>query len=327
MKTVACFLSMGLLLAPCSTWGDESVPESAPYKDATQPIEARVADLLSRMTLEEKIAQMSQFHERNLPLDEAGLARQFGTVAPGILGAEFSHTAEQNAAMLHAAQHYLRTKTRLGIPAIACTEALHGLMLPHCTTYPQAIALGATWDTALVHQMGMQVAQEASAVGLCQVLAPVLDLGREPRYGRVEETYGECPTLVSRMGVAFITGYQGDNAQIGLPSDKVYCMTKHFAGYSVPANGINISPSLIGEREMLTLHLIPFEAAVKEAHVMAVMPGYNSVDSVPSHANHWLLTEILQRSNGIFKGMFIPIGRGLTFLPGTASRPIIRKRR
>jgi beta-glucosidase len=117
------------------------------------------------------------------------------------------------------------------------------------------------------------------------------------------------------MGVAFITGFQGDNAQDGLAADKVYCMTKHFAGYSVPANGINISPSLIGDREMLTLHLLPFEAAITEAHVMAVMPSYNSVDSVPSHANHWLLTDILRNAWG-FRGYVYSDWDGIDFLTG-----------
>ena len=315
LAVLALFASTSITSVRAAGDPNAPVPSNTIYKDPSQPVDARVADLLSRMTLDEKVQQMGEFPEESLPADDVGLAKKFGSVSPGVLVVNFSASAEANAEMFRAAQQYLRQKTRLGIPAITCCEALHGLMLQPATIYPQAIALGSTWDTPLVKEMGTQIAQEASAVGLCQVLSPVLDLGREPRYGRIEETYGECPTLVSRMGVAFITGMQGDDARQGLAADKVYCMTKHFAGYSVPANGINISPSLIGEREMLTLHLLPFEAAITEAHVMAVMPSYNSVDSVPSHASHWLLSEMLRKRWG-FRGYVYSDWDGIDFLTG-----------
>lgn len=271
------------------------IPADAPYKNAALPVDARVKDLLSRMTLEEKVKQLMQNND-------------------GFAYSNVRGTPEGNAGHFAGLQKRLLS-TRLGIPALTGNEALHGLMYHGCTIYPQAIALGSTWNTALVKKMGGEIAAEASACGLTQVLAPVLDLARDPRYGRVEECYGECPTLVSRMGVAYITGLQGDNAQLGLAPDKVYCMTKHFAGYSVPANGINISPALIGEREMRTTHLISFEAAVKEAHVMSVMPGYNSVDGVPSHANPWLLTDVLRKEWG-FQGYVYSDWNGIDFLKG-----------
>ena len=271
------------------------VPADAPYKNAALPIEARVKDLLSRMTLEEKVRQLSQNGE-------------------GFAYANVTGKPEGNAVMLADVQKKLLA-SRLGIPALTGNEALHGLLFQGSTIYPQAIALGASWNTALVKKMAGEIALEASACGITQVLAPVLDLARDPRYGRVEECYGECPTLVSRMGVAYITGLQGENAQEGLAPDKVYCMLKHFAGYSVPANGINIAPSLIGEREMRTHHLVPFEAAVREAHVMSVMPGYNSVDGVPSHANPWLLTDVLRGEWG-FPGYVYSDWNGIDFLIG-----------
>lgn len=259
--------------------GDGSaIPADALYRDVAQPVDTRVADLLSRMTLEEKLEQLIQNGK-------------------GILYADVRTTPEQVALSLSDAQKALR-ESRLGIPAIAACEALHGLMLHGCTVYPQSIALGATWNPALVKRVGAQIAAESAACGLTQVLAPVLDLGRDPRFGRIEECYSECPVLTASMGLAYITGLQGDNAQQGLAPDKVYGMTKHFAGYSVPANGINISPVLVGRHEMLTHHLIPFEAAVREAKVMAVMPSYNAVDGVPSHANRWLLDELLRKEWG-----------------------------
>jgi beta-glucosidase len=275
------------------------IPADAPYKNAALPVDERVKDLLSRMTLQEKVRQLAQNNE-------------------GVAYCNFHASTEQNAATFAGIQKRLLA-SRLGIPALTGNEGLHGLHFHGCTIYPQAIALGSTWNTALVKKMGAEIAAEASVCGVNQVLAPVLDLGRDPRYGRIEECYGECPTLVSRMGVAYITGLQGDNAQLGLAPDKVFAMTKHFAGYSVPANGINIAPALIGEREMRTLHLIPFEAAVKEAHVMSLMPGYNSVDGVPLHANPWLLTDVLRKEWG-FQGYIYSDWGGIDMLGANGHR-------
>jgi beta-glucosidase len=295
-------LSWACILAAQARPGDFAVP---PYKNAALPVSERVKDLLSRMTLGEKIAQMVQGEAAGQP----------ALPAEGFVYADVRGTPEGNATRFRDHQKSLRANTRLGIPALAGNEALHGVLFRGATIYPQAIALGATWNPALVQRMGAEIAQEASACGLTQVLAPVLDLGRDPRYGRIEETYGECPTLVSRMGVAYLKGLQGENAQNGLAPDKVYGMAKHFAGYSVPTNGINIAPALIGERELRTHHLLPFEAAVKEAHLMAVMPGYNSVDAVPSHASPWLLTEVLRKEWG-FQGYVYSDWSGIDFLVG-----------
>ena len=267
-----------------------------PYQDPSRPVADRVTDLLARMTLDEKVAQLTQIGVGGLPAEAGAKDALDKELAhgPGVLCVNFCEPLADNAGKIRTAQHYLRTQSRLGIPALVCCEAIHGVMAPGATTYPQALALGATWDPALVREMGVQIARETAAAGVNQVLSPVLDLGRDPRYGRIEECYGECPTLVSRMGNAYITGMQGANAQAGLAPDKVYCMAKHFAGYSIPANGINIAPVLIGEREMRGLHLVPFEAAIREAGVMGVMPSYNAVDGMPSHASRWLLNDLLR---------------------------------
>lgn len=266
------------------------------YMDASRPAAERAADLLSRMDLDEMLEQMAQ--------NDIGFAY-----------ADIRISAGENAEKFRTMQSGLRARNRLGIPALTGAEALHGLMLKGATIYPQAIALGSTWNIGLVKEMASQTAKEAAAAGITQVLAPVLDLGRDPRYGRIEECFGECPYLVSRMGLAYISGLQGDNAHERLAPDKVYATLKHFAGYSIPANGINISPALIGENELRTHHLIPFEAAVREMHVMSVMPSYNSVDGMPSHASRWLLNDVLRGEWG-FQGYVYSDWGGIHFLTG-----------
>ncbi len=141
-------------------------------------------------------------------------------------------------------------------------------------------------------------------MGLVQALAPMLELARDPRWGRVEESFGECPYLVTRMVVAYIQGMQGDDARRRLGPDKLLCMSKVMAGYCVPQAGINIAPASLGERELRSVYLMPHEAAVKEAHVWSVMPSYNAVDGVPAHANRWLLTKVLREEWG-FPGYVI----------------------
>ena len=295
LLTVVC-----LLASPLSA-------EQPKYLDTRLSIDDRVADLLAGMTLEEKVGQMCQ-------KDISALRTQDGRVTPESLADVFAEQScgtmmclpgyppEEIAVRFKAAQDYLRTQTRLGIPAIPIAECLHGVRARGATVFPQAIALGSTWNPELVQEVGAAIAEEASAIGVAQCLAPVLDLARDPRFGRVEECYGECPTLVSNMGVAFITGAQGPNIwQSGLDPHKIMCTAKHFAGYSVPAGGLASGPASIGQREMRSLHLVPFEAAVRQAGVCAVMPSYNEVDGLPSHANHRLLGDILRGDWG-FRG-------------------------
>ncbi len=263
------------------------------YKDAGAPVDARVEDLLSRMTLEEKVQQLT--------MHGLGAFPHIGEVV-GVCDSPFEGL-ELIANKSKEAKKHAKEKTRLGIPPIQIAECLHGLLAYGATIYPQAIAQGSTWNPELIERMSAQIAEEASSVGVDQALSPLFDLIRDPRYGRNEECYAEDPYLVAEIGKAFVTGMQGkpEQTRTGIPEGKLMCTAKHFAGYSVPAAGINLAPASLGEREMRTLHLYPFEKVVKEANVYSVMPSYNETDGIPAHANHHLLTEILRHEWG-FEG-------------------------
>lgn len=276
------------------------------YKDPNASIDERVEDLLGRMTLEEKIAQMN--------MNGMGEYRQLPHGA-GVVESPFI-SVQEIARMSSETKRYARENTRLGIPPIQIGECLHGQLAMGATIFPQAIAQGSTWNPALVERMASIIALEASASGVDQALSPLFDLAREPRYGRTEECYGEDPYLVARMGVAFVEGMQGKAEYTrvhGIAPGKLMCTAKHFAGYSVPAGGINLAPSSLGEREMRTLHLYPFEKVVKEANVCAVMPSYNEVDGMPAHSNRWLLTDVLRGEWGFGGYVFTDYG-GLSHL-------------
>lgn len=263
------------------------------YKDAGASVDARVEDLLSRMTLEEKVQQLT--------MHGLGAFPHIGEVV-GVCDSPFEGL-ELIANQSKEAKKHAKEKTRLGIPPIQIAECLHGLLAYGATIYPQAIAQGSTWNPELIERMSAQIAEEASSVGVDQALSPLFDLIRDPRYGRNEECYAEDPYLVAEIGKAFVTGMQGkpEETRTRIPEGKLMCTAKHFAGYSVPAAGINLAPASLGEREMRTLHLYPFEKVVKEANVYSVMPSYNETDGIPAHANHHLLTEILRHEWG-FEG-------------------------
>jgi beta-glucosidase len=285
-----------------------------PYRDPKLPVEQRVADLLSRMTLEEKVAQLEGawqnkqfFHDpQELFVDENGkfLPERAAALMKNGLG-EISRPSENRdpRAMVeytNTVQKWLRENTRLGIPVIFHDECLHGHVAPKATSYPQAIALASTWDPSLLHEVFTATAAEARARGVQQCLAPVLDLARDPRWGRTEETYGEDPYLVSRLGVAAITGYQGTGP--GIDKSHVMATAKHFAVHGQPEGGTNVGPANYSERTIREYWLKPFEAAVKEAHVATVMPSYNEIDGIPSHSNKHLLQDILRQEWG-FQGL------------------------
>jgi beta-glucosidase len=202
---------------------------------------------------------------------------------------------------VNAVQKWLVENTRLGIPAMFHEEALHGLVAPGGTHFPVPIGLGSTWDPPLVERLMSVAALEGRARGTQHVLSPVVDLGRDPRWGRIEETYGEDPYLVTQMGLAAVRGYQG--TALPLAADKVFATLKHFAGHGSHEGGINTAPVLVPERLLRGELLVPFEAAVK-AGAHTVMPSYNEVDGVPAHANRWLLTDLLRREWG-FTGLVV----------------------
>lgn len=282
-RTIISLLAVSLMLSV----------SAQTYKNADAPVDARIEDLLSRMTLEEKVQQLTMHGLGAFPhISEA----------VGVCDSPFEGL-ELIANQSKAAKKHAKENTRLGIPPIQIAECLHGLLAYGATIYPQAIAQGSTWNPELIERMSAQIAEEASSVGVDQALSPLFDLIRDPRYGRNEECYAEDPYLVAEIGKAFVTGMQGkpEQTRTGIPEGKLMCTAKHFAGYSVPAAGINLAPASLGEREMRTLHLYPFEKVVKEANVYSVMPSYNETDGIPAHANHHLLTDILRDEWG-FEG-------------------------
>lgn len=299
---------------------------TAIYRDPAQSIDARVKDLLRRMTLEEKVAQLQSYWMTNpnafdsqgnfvAGADAKNLFKGAGSVRPAILtpaGAaatdRFLQDPRKAVLRFNSLQKYMLEKTRLGIPVFTFAEALHGYMAAGATSFPQAIALGSTWDTALVERVFTVAAMEARARGIHQVLSPVLDLARDPRWGRFEECYGEDPYLVSRIGMAAIFGLQGRGKTIG--EGHVAVTLKHFAGHGQPEGGRNIAPVNISEREFRSTHLYPFEVAVKLAHAHSIMASYNEWDGVPNHANHHLLTDILRTEWG-FNGFVMSDGGGM----------------
>ena len=271
--------------------------------DPSRQVDARVADLLNRMTLEEKVRQLAMRHLRNLPkrkwrVSAAGLADLFGDLGCGILEDARLDPA-QSAQSINQVQKYLVEKTRLGIPALVYSESVHGHFSGGSTMFPQVIGQASTWNTGLVGQMAEVIGKEANAVGVRQTGSPDLDLARDPRWGRVEETFGEDPYLTSRLGVAFIKGMQGPGPE--LQAGHIFCMVKHYAAHGSPEGGLNVAPVEGGMRLLRTVYLPPFEAAVREAGVAAVMPCYSEYDGVPAASSRLLLTTVLREEWG-FRG-------------------------
>jgi beta-glucosidase len=286
------------------------------YKDPRQPVEKRVDDLLSRMTLEEKVAQLETIWEdkaklqtpdghfspelatKNFPDGIGGFARPSDKrgvgASNGAAGASagINRDARDTAEYVNAAQHWAVEHTRLGIPILMHEESLHGYVARDATSFPQAIALASTWDPDLVSRVFSVAAREARARGATLVLAPVVDIARDPRWGRIEETYGEDTYLVTLMGLAAVQGFQGPT--LPLPPDKVFVTLKHFTGHGWPESGTNVGPAHVGERELREAFFPPFEAAVKAYPIQSVMASYNEIDGIPSHANGWLLNGVLR---------------------------------
>lgn len=283
------------------------------YKNARLPVERRVADLLGRMTLEEKVAQLvCLWGARPQVVPQTDFSADRGDFSPQQAASVMKHGIGQiarqrerkdpreAARFANALQKWLVENTRLGIPAIFHDEILHGLMAPKATSFPTPIALASSWDTELVRRVFTAAALETRARGSHFVLGPNLDLAREPRWGRTEETYGEDPYLVSRMGVAVIKAIQGEGPNVD--DAHVIATAKHFAAHGQPEGGTNIAPVNVSERVLREYFLPSFEAAVKEARVGSVMASYNEIDGVPSHANRWLLAKVLRQEWG-FDGL------------------------
>ncbi len=316
LSRIVSFARTTIFLLAGSTLACASArPQSAlPYRDPKLSVDQRVADLLSRMTLEEKLAQLESAWEnpqffknpQDLFVDEKGafLPERAAILLKYGLG-QMSRPSEQRgpramAEFTNTMQKWAKENTRLGIPILFHDECLHGHVAPKGTSYPQAIALASTWDPLLVGDVFTATAAEVRARGAQQCLAPVLDLARDPRWGRTEETYGEDPYLVSRIGVAAIQGLQGTGP--GIDKSHVIATAKHFAVHGQPEGGTNVAPGNYSERVIREYFLKPFEAAVTEAHVRSVMPSYNEIDGIPSHSNRHLLEDILRQEWG-FQGV------------------------
>ncbi|WJG08657.1 glycoside hydrolase family 3 N-terminal domain-containing protein [Aliiglaciecola sp. LCG003] len=279
------------------------------YQNSALPIEQRVDDLLSRMTLEEKVAQLQTVWNEGKKMADANKVF-LPEMAAQILPLGIGHIARPSEGMLpletvkytNGIQKWLVEETRLGIPAIFHEEALHGHAATQSTSFPQAIALASMWDADLLYQMYKASSIEVRARGGNQALTPILDVARDPRWGRIEETMGEDTYLITELGVAAIKGFQGDGERI--PSSRVLSTLKHLTGHGQPSSGLNIAPAPMGERELREVFLPPFEAAIKLANARSVMASYNEIDGLPSHANKKLLTGILRDEWG-FDGVLV----------------------
>jgi len=293
--------------------GAKDRAKSAPaYRNAKLPSASRVKDLLSRMTLEEKAAQMQcVWQEKSQKLvDEKGNfdpakakaafkdRRGMGQVGrPSDAGG--GKDARGMAELTNAIQKYFVEKSRLGIPVVFHEECLHGHAAPGGTSFSQPIGLGATFNPELVEKLFAMTAEEARVRGAHQALTPVVDVAREPRWGRVEETYGEDPYLVSRLGIASVRGFQGSRKF--RDRKHIIATLKHFVGHAEPESGQNCAPANVSLRVLRETFLYPFKEVIQKAGAISVMPSYNEVDGVPSHANQWLLRDVLRKEWG-FKG-------------------------
>jgi beta-glucosidase len=292
-----------------------------PYRNSDLSEARRVKDLLSRMTLEEKAAQMMCVWRRkaetlvdadgNFDLRKAKSAfkngRGIGQVGrPSDAGN--GRDARGTAELTNAIQRFFIENTRLGIPVMFHEECLHGHAAIDATSFPQPIAMGATFNPELAERLFTMTAWEARLRGTHQALTPVVDVAREPRWGRVEETYGEDPYLVSRMGVAAVRGFQGD----GTFRDKtrVIATLKHFAAHGQPESGTNCAPANVSMRVLRETFFYTFKVAIQKGGAISVMASYNEIDGVPSHANRWLLRDVLRKEWG-FQGFVVSDYNGI----------------
>lgn len=305
MKNIfICFT--GFLLLGCSSPQDKLAKT---YHDSLLTSDERIELLLKEMTLEEKVAQLQCLwnEKRKLFNDEEWFSKdsadKYVKMGLGQIGRPSEHrTPEENARITNDIQHYFVENTRLGIPVIFHEECLHGHAAQHKTSFSQPIGLASTWNTELLEKLYTMTAKEARAVGTHLALTPVVDVAREPRWGRVEETFGEDPYLVAQMGLAAVRGFQGREDPIG--EDHVMATLKHFAAHGQPESGTNTGPVQVSERTLRETFLYPFETCVKEGGVKNIMASYNEIDGVPSHVNEWLLDDVLRKEWG-FNGVVV----------------------
>jgi beta-glucosidase len=271
------------------------------YQDANAPTEQRIKDLLNRMTVEEKARQLDMYVGPEFVVDGKLVLDKMDSLVgqPGVGSVHDLYPAASQLA--NDIQQYLVEETRLGIPALMVSEALHGYQGAKGTCFPAPIGLGTMWDTTLMYKIGRVIGTEARAHGVHFVLSPVLGLAREPRWGRVEETYGEDPYLAAQTGLAMVKGMQGKDLKA---SNTVISEPKHFAVHSVPEAGNNTAPVHVGEREARETFLYVFETAIKAGGALGVMAAYHDWDGIPCAAHPFLLKELLREEWG-FEGMVL----------------------
>jgi beta-glucosidase len=268
-------------------------------------IEKRVQNLLSKMNLEEKIAQLGSIYARNLIVDgkfskeKAKLLLKNGIGQITRLAGDKNMDLEKAAEISNEIQKFLIEETRLGIPAIIHEECLSGFMAKSTTTFPQAIGMASTFEPELIEKVSSVIRKEMRMVGVHQGLAPVLDIPRDPRWGRTEETFGEDPYLISRMATSYVKGLQGENIKEG-----IIATVKHFTAYGISEGGRNLGPARVSERELREIFLFPFEVAIREGGSLSLMNAYHEIDGVPCACSKFLLTKILKEEWG-FKGYVV----------------------
>lgn len=257
------------------------------YKDRSAPIDQRVNDLMERMTLREKVLQLQNRGAGKLQdIEKIFNGESYGTVH------EMGMSAYDCSVMYKELQRYMLTKTRLGIPVLTSAEGIEGIIQNDCTIFPHALAQGSTFNPALIQRMTKAAGEEAKAIGIHQILSPVLDIARELRWGRIEETFGEDPFLIAEMGIAFVRGYQ---------KYAITCMPKHFVAHGTPSGGLNCASVSGGERDLRSLYLYPFRRVIAETNPWAVMSCYSAYDGVPTTGSSYYMTDILRGELG-FKG-------------------------
>jgi len=314
MRSAALFAAAAFVFIAQVALGQATQP--LPYQNPALPIDDRVKDLLSRMTIDEKIQQLRSANNlgdritTNNHFDPAKAARTLsagiGQVSP------MDYEVEKEVELCNGAQKYLVENVRLGIPAIFHDEACHGFRSIGCTSFPTPIGFACAWDPDLMTRCYSAVAGEMRARGVSMALAPVVDIDRDPRWGRADETLGEDPYLNGTLAAAIVRGLQGSDDGAIAPGH-VAATLKHFVGHGQPEGGLNRSPGDVPLRELYDAHMVPFRIAIATAHPAAVMPSYNEVDGVPSHANRWLLQDVL-RGEFKFQGLVVSDYQGVEFL-------------
>jgi len=300
----------------------KSISQTAlPYRDPKLPIVTRVKDLLGRMTLDEKVAQMmcvwmeKPNDNKDVPRSQMPFGGKFSAELakqkiPNGIG-QFARQRELldpkgSAEYANAVQKWLKENTRLGIPVVFHDEILHGAMSGGSTVFPVPLSLSSSWDTDLISRVFTVAARQTRIRGTQHVLGPNMDLARDPRWGRTEETYGEDPYLTSRIVVSLVKAIQGNATYADPRIDDTHVLAtgKHFAGHGQPENGTNIGPVNLSERLLRETHFVSFESAVKEASLFSIMPAYHEIDGVPVHANKWMLDTVLRKEWG-FQGTVV----------------------